>query len=537
MPVTPTYPGVYVEELKSDAHPITGVATSITAFVGFAPKGPVDAPTTVQSFAEYGRVFGGLVASSTMSYAVQQFFQNGGQNAVIVRCATKAGAGAATKASGTNGTGLAALTLEAASEGAWGNDLRFRIDYDAAIPATQFNVTVKNQLTGEIEILRNLVPGATLSAALAAKSQLVRVKGTPPTNRPTADAAVPPPGDPFDPTKPTQYTSLGATAATLGKDGTIASQVMAPTTPDGTGIYALARTDLFNLLVIPPIAQSYDTAGERVLPAAIKGSAAAFCAEQHALLLVDPDADWAGSSDLTIVPGPGPETALAKYVAAIGAGDRRNAAIYFPYLKAPDPLQGGVIVEFPPAGAIAGVIARTDTERGVWKAPAGLDAGLTGVQELKAKLTDGQNGILNPLGVNCLRTFAAAGHVVWGARTLLGDDKLASEWKYVPVRRTALFLEVSLLRGTQWVVFEPNDEPLWAQIRLNVGAFMHDLFRKGAFQGTTPRQAYLVKCDAETTTQTDINNGVVNILVGFAPLKPAEFVIVQIQQLAGQIET
>jgi phage tail sheath protein FI len=194
-------------------------------------------------------------------------------------------------------------------------------------------------------------------------------------------------------------------------------------------------------------------------------------------------------------------------------------------------------MEFPPAGAIAGVMARTDTERGVWKAPAGLDAGLSGVLELKAKLTDGENGILNPIAVNCLRTFPAAGHVVWGARTLAGDDMLASEWKYVPVRRTALFLEESLFRGTQWVVFEPNDEQLWSQIRLNVGAFMQSLFRKGAFQGKTPREAYLVKCDAETTTQTDINLGVVNILVGFAPLKPAEFVIVQIQQLAGQIES
>jgi phage tail sheath protein FI len=118
-----------------------------------------------------------------------------------------------------------------------------------------------------------------------------------------------------------------------------------------------------------------------------------------------------------------------------------------------------------------------------------------------------------------------------------GSDRLASEWKYIPVRRTALFLEESLYRGTQWVVFEPNDEPLWAQIRLNIGAFMQSLFRQGAFQGTTPRAAYFVKCDSETTTQTDINNGIVNILVGFAPLKPAEFVVIKIQQLAGEIET
>ena len=130
----------------------------------------------------------------------------------------------------------------------------------------------------------------------------------------------------------------------------------------------------------------------------------------------------------------------------------------------------------------------------------------------------------------------AAGRVVWGSRTLRGDDRLADEWKYIPIRRLALFLEETLYRNTQWVVFEPNDESLWAQIRLNVGAFMHNLFRQGAFQGSTPQDAYLVKCDAETTTQNDINLGVVNILVGFAPLKPAEFVVLQIQQLAGQVE-
>ncbi len=141
------------------------------------------------------------------------------------------------------------------------------------------------------------------------------------------------------------------------------------------------------------------------------------------------------------------------------------------------------------------------------------------------------------MGINCLRAFPAAGRVVWGARTLQGNDRLASEWKYIPVRRTALYIEESLYRGLQWVVFEPNDEPLWAQIRLNVGAFMNNLFRQGAFQGTTAREAYLVKCDKETTTQNDINLGIVNILVGFAPLKPAEFVIIKIQQLAGQIAT
>jgi len=150
------------------------------------------------------------------------------------------------------------------------------------------------------------------------------------------------------------------------------------------------------------------------------------------------------------------------------------------------------------------------------------------------QLTDTENGVLNPLGLNCFRTFPIYGPVLWGARTLVGADALANQWKYVPVRRTALFLESSLYQGTQWVVFEPNDEPLWAAIRLNVSSFLQTYFLKGAFAGTTPDEAYFVKCDSETTTQTDIDNGVVNILVGFAPLEPAEFVVIQIEQLTGQ---
>src|SRR6185369_12803201 len=215
----------------------------------------------------------------------------------------------------------------------------------------------------------------------------------------------------------------------------------------------------------------------------------------------------------------------------------RNAALYFPCVLESDPLLNGQIDTFVPCGIIAGVMARTDTSRGVWKAPAGLDAALNGIAGLDVNLNDGENGVLNPLAINCLRFFPASGRVVWGARTLRGADQLADEYKYVPVRRLALYIEESLYRGTQWVVFEPNDEPLWAQIRLNVGAFMHGLFRQGAFQGQTPKDAYFVKCDKETTPQDQINLGIVNIIVGFAPLKPAEFVVIKIQQMAGQIET
>jgi phage tail sheath protein FI len=221
----------------------------------------------------------------------------------------------------------------------------------------------------------------------------------------------------------------------------------------------------------------------------------------------------------------------------ISTAVKKNAALYFPRLRIPNPLKKNLLEEYVPSAAVAGVFARTDSQRGVWKAPAGLEAGLTGISELTYKLTDAENGRLNPLGINCLRTFPLIGPIVWGARTVDGADALASEWKYVPIRRLALFIEESLFRGTKWVVFEPNDEPLWAQIRLNIGSFMHQLFRQGAFQGKSPRDAYFVKCDAETTTQADRNLGIVNILVGFAPLKPAEFVVIKIQQIAGEIET
>ncbi len=205
-------------------------------------------------------------------------------------------------------------------------------------------------------------------------------------------------------------------------------------------------------------------------------------------------------------------------------------ALYFPWVKALDPTGASrTPILLPPAGYVAGLYARIDSARGVWKAPAGTEASLNGVVGLAAELTDVQHGNLNPLGVDVIRRFPGAGVVVFGARTISSD----AEWRYVPVRRTAIMLRVSIYNGIQFAVFEPNDEPLWAQLRLNVGAFMTLLFRQGAFQGSTPSQAFFVKCDAETTTQADIDAGVVNVLVGFAPLKPAEFVVVKISQKAG----
>ena len=211
----------------------------------------------------------------------------------------------------------------------------------------------------------------------------------------------------------------------------------------------------------------------------------AYCATRRAMLLVDPLAAWGQVKETAAAKASDPSTGVASL--GLTGEAARNAAIFFPRVIKSDPQLNGQPDVFAPCGVVAGIIARTDGTRGVWKAPAGLDAALNGVQGLQVNLTDGENGVLNPLGINCLRSFPVSGRVVWGSRTLRGADLLADEYKYMPVRRLALFIEESLYRGTQWVVFEPNDEPLWAQIRLNVGAFMQNLFRQGAFQGSTPR--------------------------------------------------
>ena len=207
-------------------------------------------------------------------------------------------------------------------------------------------------------------------------------------------------------------------------------------------------------------------------------------------------------------------------------------AIYLPWIRMLDPTgRSTTPILAPPSGFVAGLYARTDAQRGVWKAAAGTSAALGGAIGLAVNLTDVQQGNLNPLNINVLRQFASSGIVIWGARTTTSD----AEWNYVPVRRMAIFLRVSIYRGIQWAVFEPNDEDLWSSLRLNIGSFMMNLFRQGAFQGAMPAQAFFVKCDSETTPQEDINAGIVNVWVGFAPLKPAEFVVVKISQHVGQV--
>lgn len=509
MSVPLTYPGVYIEEIPSGVRSITGVATSITAFIGSALRGAENEPLLVQSFADYSRNFGDLSHLHPMGFAVNQFFRNGGRDALIVRV-TNAGA----PATGSADT----LDLVAASAGDWGENLSVSITHpDAAMnpsAATDelFNLIVSDSATGVTERFNNisvLADNARIATTvLAQQSKLVRVSGTLPVARPAEVA-----DEPFN---------------TDGSDGSTISdtQVSDPGLKSlRHGLWALEKAGLFNLLCIPPF--SLDNTGD--IGAQTRTAAATYCLDRRAVFIADPLSSWDEASDLT-------NATTGLDGVTWGLARNANTAVYFPRVLQPNPLLEGRLSEFAPSGIIAGVISRTDASRGVWKAPAGLEATLRGVSALAVKLTDGDNGVLNPLGVNCLRAFPVNGRVVWGSRTLVGADQLASEWKYLPVRRTALYIEESLYRGTQWVVFEPNDEPLWAQIRMNVGAFMQNMFRQGAFQGASPREAYFVKCDSESTTQTDINNGIVNIMVGFAPLKPAEFVVIKLQQIAGQAD-
>ena len=750
MPVAPTYPGVYIEEISSGVHTITGVGTSITAFVGYTARGMVDEPIHIFSYADFERGFGGLSADSPLSYCVKHFFQNGGTEAYVVRIAH----GAASASVTLRNVAGAVLEITAASAGTWGNNLQIDVDYDTLNPSSLFNLKVTEfvdkggqMVPGRIEIYRNLslnsfdssyavsivnassdlitvvrsaglvfgsgtsVTGAISAADLAlvtpSSNQLgfvlngqiqglitlttpasiasiaanivggvlglggvvtqattastITITATPAGERSSihfynapnnnsasilkfgvanggtevdAGAAVRPlptgtlgvatlpatangaltidvkrgavvaslvtinvpvwgagttrpqplsldevasqitdamnglastqpflvgataqrigstirvlPGS-ADPN--ISFDVSGATAATLGLTAANARNVAryAPgvgltalaqvqgtagnngTPPNATeligseaaktGIYGLENVDLFNLLVMPDA-----TAGSALLN--VLTEAIAYCTRRRAFMIIDaPD---------TIDSFAKAQTWMGSTASPLRS---RNSAIYFPRMREPDPLMNGVVHSIASAGALAGLYARTDAERGVWKAPAGTSATIVGATGLAYTLTDKENGTLNPLGLNCLRTFPVYGTVSWGARTGNGADALADEYKYIPVRRLALYLEESLYRGTQWAVFEPNDEPLWAQIRLNLGAFMHTLFAQGAFQGRTPRDAYFVKCDKETTTQNDIDLGRVNIVVGFAPLKPAEFVIIQIQQIAGAIQT
>lgn len=532
---TYTYPGVYVEEIPSGVRTITGVSTSDTAFVGYFQRGPMNEAVRISSFADFDRRFGGLFAGSDTSYAVQQYYLNGGQIAWVVRVAD----GALPALINLPGDGGAATALElaAASPGLWGNNVQVAI---GTVDADHFNLVAREVRTiGGRQTVVNSETFLNLSMddadpryvvdVINEGSALVHVNNIDDTVMPdpsganvTNSAVINDVGNAGD---IADFGDPGVVFIRLGSDGALTAADDG--SPPGSaeliaGMNALENIApfIFNILCLPEAAGLGDADD-------VYDAANTFCEARRAFLLVDIGADVDTPDDVTGGGG---------WLASIGDSIRhRNAAVYFPRLEVSDALNENRPRNLAASGTVAGIFARTDASRGVWKAPAGTEASLRGATPV-AGVTDLQNGDLNQSGVNVLRTFPIFGHVSWGARTLVGADQMASEWKYIPVRRTALYIEESLFQGLKWVVFEPNDEPLWAQIRLNVGAFMNNLFRQGAFAGLSPREAYFVKCDKETTTQNDINLGIVNIIVGFAPLKPAEFVVIKIQQIAGQIQ-
>jgi uncharacterized protein len=289
-----------------------------------------------------------------------------------------------------------------------------------------------------------------------------------------------------------------------------------------TGLYALDGVDLFNLLCLPDLRRLEGGAWLEVATAA-----SAYCGRRRAFAILDLPAAIA-----TVAAA----EAWARTVPpALGSANNANAAAYWPEPQVPDPPDGDSLRAIAPSGIMAGLYAQTDIQRGVWKAPAGIETVMSDVARLTITLNDSENGRLNPLGLNALRQFPLYGCVAWGARTLQGADGLQSDWKYVPVRRLSLFIEESLSRGLRWTVFEPDAEPLWSAIRLQTDSFMTGLFRDGAFMGASANEAFFVKCDSSTMTPTDIQNGIVNLIVGFAPTRPAEFVILTLQLQAATV--
>lgn len=562
MPVATSYPGVYIQEEPSSVHTITGVPTSVAAFVGYAKRGPVNQAMRVNSWTDFVRVYGSLDSDVEMSYAVYLFFANGGSTAQIVRAGGTGDNPPETKASIKIADDF---VLEATSEGEWANPFAVQVTHNPppaapakAAPAkappakavavehepagnggdgnhaaqgpTSFNLIIWRWQEGTgwtpVETYGQLKPAGTARALASSDYFNFSVK----LSETKSPSTIPADGTYGTPTahgvtqQITSGTGSSATKVTPSSSGTdgvntsnsITELDIAGASP-GRGVRALDAVDIFNILCLPKPSDTDYTVQTL-------GDIASYCQDKRAILIVDPPSAWDNDPHL-------------QYQSALTGYPRHaNAAVYFPEIQTTDPTTGAA-VNRGPCGVVAGVWAATDAARGVWKAPAGTAASLLGIDGLAANIDDGGSGLLNPLGINCLRTLPLAGPVVWGARTCRGADELTDQWKYLPVRRTALFIEESLRRGTQWVVFEPNDEPLWAAIRLNVGAFMNSLFRQGAFQGSTPQEAYLVKCDQENNPQNDIDRGIVNILVGFAPLKPAEFVVIHIQQLAGQLQT
>jgi phage tail sheath protein FI len=558
------HPGVYVVELPSAVRPIEGVSTSTAAFIGVTDKGPIPGmpnppngrmarPVLVTSFTDYQRQFGGFRRDSFMTYAVQAFYQNGGQRLYIVRivgnaapmsppvppCSSPMPAGTPALPAFTRPP-LFPIWVSAINEGAWGNNISVLIsDSSDGDTVNNFKLTVfydsgagpqpvetYDRVTYQTSpnlLATSSNPADYVRTVVNSRSEYIAI-----TRDVTSRPANSPPSSP-----PTSPPTFAATSLSCGTDGPTAqpSDYVGAPAPDntvlGTGLHALDKVTDVSLIAMPGLGD-FDSVNKGMEYCKVRPlQDCFFIADVGSVTSVDSARADGSVTDVSKISD---AVAFAQTKMDKAAGD--YGAIYFPWVRSGDPIGSGrnPKILLPPSGFVAGIYARIDNSRGVFKAPAGTEAGVFGAVDVETTVSDTEQDSLNPISVNVIRTVPGSGFVVWGARTI-GSD---SSWRYVPVRRMAIFLRVSIYYGIQWAVFEPNDEPLWAALRLNIRAFMLTQFRAGAFQGSKPDDAFFVKCDSSTTTQQDIDNGVVNILVGFAPLKPAEFVVLKLSQKVNQ---
>jgi uncharacterized protein len=531
MTVTTSFPGVYIQEVPLSTHAIVPAPTSIAAFVGYShpyKTARFGYAQRIFSFSDYETYFGGLFSSgmidASLPRAVYQFFLNGGSDAYVVGLQP-----GLFKNDGTLinrlGAGDAANNATLATTG--GSMVFTALEPTDVVPIT---VTVTNVRTSRSSAP---VAKAVFDLVITFGSQVETFRG----------ASL----DPLDKNFPDTVVNGKSGLITVAKGGggggwgtaigAATSATLAYPTPAAffTGFHgadfqpvfdansSLDNVEIFNLLMTPGVADN-----------AVVSEALAFAERKRAFAIVDPPPQAPAF-------GVPPPATIDQWMTGLGGPGgytlpkSQNGALYFPYLTSTD-LVTGLSIPMPPSGFVAGIYAQTDASRGVWKAPAGLATTVlnTAGPVPSGRMNDPQQGVLNLDSVNCLRSFSGIGTVVWGARTLVANNQAFAQSMYVPVRRMTLFIEQTLLANLRWAVFEPNDEPLWTAIRASIEAFLLSLFRQGGLQGSTPSEAFQVRCDANTTTPTDQQNGIVNILVAFAPLKPAEFVVIQIAQLAGQ---
>jgi Bacteriophage tail sheath protein len=565
MPVTTSYPGVYVEELPSLVHSITPAPTSVAVFVGYTHPFATPAAnylTAIQlfSFADYRANFGGFFYSPWLpdyvGQAVYQFFLNGGQTCYVV------GLPAQEYYEGGQPIppSLGPVEVKPASLSIGGITFTARQPVGlpavaAATPSAPAGQAVGIQMQVAFSNIQSSTPSNPHDTA-----DIVISYGTVVETYRKVQIATLAPTSPPQPPSPLQNSnlvtvSLSAPAPTgypslTGSPYSLTYQVppAAGWTTINPGDFAavfeeyasLDKVPVFNLLATPGITAS-----------AVTSEAVAYCERKRAFYIMDTPSPSLPSPPLTTPPAasapaqPDPAWNVNSLVGAPAILSEDfpvsiNAALYYPWLLTTNPITGAPATA-PPSGFVAGMYGQEDNARGVWKSPAGIETALLGTTGVDPNglMNDAQQGVLNQNALDCIRQFPGIGTVIFGARTTAGADANTAQqqWKYVSVRRMALFIEQTLYSNLTWAVFEGNAAPLWNALTQEVTAFMLSLFRQGAFAGDTPTKAFLVQCDSTTTTPADVANGVVNILVGFAPLVPAEFVIVQIAQLAGQAQS